>query len=116
MSRWSSLCQVVHSPSSQRRSAQSKNIMGSGGIEWHQWKKHKICSGLSSKDYFEILRQAYLEVNRPVALRQLENAVELKAETVEKMFLKANVKLNDEIKSVVRKANFISIDLKCILV
>ena len=59
--------------------------------------------------------QAYLEVNRPVALRQLENAVDLKAETVEKMFLKANVKLNDKIKIVVRKANFISIDLKCIL-
>ena len=88
--------------------------MGSCGIEWHQRKKHKNCSGLSSKDYFEILRQAYLEVNRPVALRKLENAAELEAEPVEKMFLKANVKLNDEIKSVVREANFISIDVKCI--
>ena len=33
---------------SRRESQQMADIMGSGGLAWHQWQKHGRCSGLSA--------------------------------------------------------------------
>lgn len=49
-----------------------RDFMDSGGLAWPQWKKHGTCSGLSAKDYFEISRQAFLDVNIPDAFRKQE--------------------------------------------
>jgi ribonuclease T2 len=66
------------------------DIMASGGLAWHQWKKHGRCSGLSSEQYFKIARQAYNAVVRPPVLRKLERAVKLPAAVIEEAFLKSN--------------------------
>jgi ribonuclease T2 len=66
------------------------DIMGTGGLAWHQWKKHGSCSGLDSADYFALSREAYARINRPEVFRKLDRAVSLPASVVEEAFLKAN--------------------------
>jgi ribonuclease T2 len=53
-------------------------VMGSGGLAWHQWKKHGRCSGLPSEDYFALARRAYetLALPRPAPPRPSAAAVE----------------------------------------
>jgi ribonuclease T2 len=42
-----------------RQTAAMADIMGSGGLAWHQWQKHGRCTGLSAEDYFATARFAY---------------------------------------------------------
>ena len=65
-------------------------IMGSGGLAWHQWKKHGTCSGLSARDYYRLSREAYAHINRPALLRKLTKPVQLPAKVIEQAFLEAN--------------------------
>ena len=66
------------------------DVMASGGLAWHQWKKHGRCSGLTSRDYFAAARDAYNAVVRPPVLRKLDHTVKLPASVVEEAFLKSN--------------------------
>lgn len=66
------------------------DIMGSGGLAWHQWKKHGRCSGLSAEDYYALSRTAYDRVARPEAFRRLREAVRIDAKVVEAAFMEAN--------------------------
>lgn len=66
------------------------DIMASGGLAWHQWKKHGRCSGLSSRAYFAAARSAYDAVVRPPVLRKLDHAVKLPASVIEDAFLQSN--------------------------
>lgn len=64
--------------------------MGSGGLAWHQWKKHGRCTGLSAEDYFALSRMAYARAERPEIFRRLREAVRVDAAVVEQAFLEAN--------------------------
>ena len=64
--------------------------MMSGGLAWHQWKKHGRCSGLSSEDYFRLSRLAYESVVRPEIFRRLPRDMALPPKVVEEAFLEAN--------------------------
>ena len=66
------------------------DIMGTGGLAWHQWKKHGVCAGLSSAAYYELSREAYASVVRPPVFRKLTKDVKLPASVVEDAWLKAN--------------------------
>ena len=66
------------------------DIMGTGGLAWHQWKKHGVCTGLSSATYYELSREAYASVVRPPVFRKLTKDVKLPASVVEDAWLKAN--------------------------
>ncbi len=66
------------------------DIMGSGGLAWHAWKKHGRCSGLTARAYFEASRRAFAQVTRPAALRALRDDVEIAPEVIEAAFLEAN--------------------------
>ncbi len=69
------------------------DIMGSGGLAWHQWKKHGRCSGLAPQAYFALSRQAYESVSRPEVLRRATEPVRLPACVVEAAFLEADADL-----------------------
>jgi len=88
-----SYCQSGQRPPSRTQTGAMADIMGTGGLAWHQWKKHGSCSGLDSKDYFALSREAYERVIRPAVFRKLDRAVTLPASVVEEAFLKANPKL-----------------------
>ncbi len=87
---WPSYCRTNQRAPSRSDTAAMADIMGSSGSAWHQWKKHGVCSGLSSQDYYRLARVAYEAVNRPTAFRRLTNPVRLPASVVQDAFLADN--------------------------
>ncbi|MEX3316495.1 ribonuclease T [Sulfitobacter sp. PS-8MA] len=85
-----SYCQNGQRPPSRAQTGAMADIMGSGGLAWHQWKKHGSCSGLDPAKYFALSREAYARITRPEVFRKLDRSVALPASVVEDAFLKAN--------------------------
>lgn len=100
---WPSYCRTPHRDASRGQTKAMADIMGSGGLAWHQWKKHGRCSGLSAKDYLEASRAAYNAVTRPAVLRKLKDPVKLPAKVVEEAFLEANPNLSPDMVTVTCK-------------
>lgn len=93
-----SFCHTVKRQPSRGMTNDMADIMGTGGLAWHQWKKHGTCTDLSASDYFALSRQAYESITRPLVFRKLDRAVKLPASVVEDAFLKDNPLLSrDEI-------------------
>ena len=95
-----SYCNTVERAPSRRETGEMADIMGSGGLAWHQWKKHGVCTGLSSNTYFDLSRQAYESITRPDVFRRLEEEVRLPASLVEEAFIKANPQLEPDMLTV----------------
>lgn len=87
---WPSWCRAATRDPSRGESAAMADIMGSGGLAWHQWKKHGRCSGLSAADYFRLSRLAYERIARPEVLRQLPRDLSVAPQVIEAAFLEAN--------------------------
>ncbi|QBF33506.1 ribonuclease T2 [Thalassococcus sp. S3] len=87
---WPSYCPTTHRAPSRQMTGAMADIMGSGGLAWHQWKKHGTCSGLSAAAYFSLSRDAYRTVTRPDVFRRLDRSVKLPASVIEDAFLEAN--------------------------
>lgn len=87
---WPSFCRTTAGDPSRSETAAMADIMGSPGLAWHQWKKHGRCAGVSSRQYFDLSRQAYDSVNRPEVFRTLDRPVRLPARVVEEAFLEVN--------------------------
>lgn len=85
-----SFCKTIERAPSRRMTAEMADIMGTGGLAWHQWKKHGSCTGLSAAAYYELSRAAYARIKRPEVFRKLDRMVKLPASVVEEAFLKAN--------------------------
>ncbi|MBY6140785.1 ribonuclease T2 [Leisingera daeponensis] len=91
---WPSYCRSAEAPPSRAMSRQMADIMGSAGLAWHQWKKHGTCSGLSARQYYTLMREAFTGVTRPAIFRKLDKPVTLPASVVEEAFLKENPALS----------------------
>jgi ribonuclease T2 len=87
---WPEYCKTAKRPPSRGMTNAMTDIMGSGGLAWHQWKKHGVCSGLEAADYYALSRRAYESVTRPAVFKKLGKSVRLPASVVEEAFLKAN--------------------------
>ena len=88
-----SYCRTSERAPSRGQTNAMADIMGTGGLAWHQWKKHGVCSGLSSAEYYELSRKAYASVQRPEVFRKLTKDIKLPASVVEDAWLKANPQL-----------------------
>lgn len=66
------------------------DLMPSAGLIRYQWRKHGSCSGLSQRDYFEVLRAARETVSIPQEFRRLDSYKTLDPDDAEAAFLKAN--------------------------
>lgn len=89
-SGWPDYCRSSERAPSRGMTGAMADIMGSGGLAWHQWKKHGSCTGLSARDYFRLSRLAYDGINRPPVLRKVTRPLRLPAHVIEEAFLKAN--------------------------
>ncbi len=85
-----SYCNTSARPPSRGETGAMVDVMASGGLAWHQWKKHGRCSGLTSQEYFAAARAAYNAVVRPPVLRKLDHTVKLPASVIEDAFLQSN--------------------------
>lgn len=97
---WPRDCRTDARDPSRKQTRAMTDIMGSGGLAWHQWKKHGRCSGLTARDYFDLSRDAYASVTRPEVLRKLKETVRLPATLVQEAFLKANPGMTDDMITV----------------
>lgn len=91
-----SFCQTIERAPSRRMTNDMADIMGTGGLAWHQWRKHGSCTGLSAPDYYALSRDAYAIINRPAIFRKLDREVRLPAAVVEEAFLKANPEMEPD--------------------
>jgi ribonuclease T2 len=87
---WPSNCQSNEGPPSRAETAAMADIMGSGGLAWHEWNTHGRCTGLSAEDYFALSRKAYASITIPKVLAQLDRDVTLPPSVVEDAFVEAN--------------------------
>lgn len=93
---WPQYCRSAKPDPSRRQSAAMADIMGSGGLAWHQWKKHGRCADLSGADYYALSRRAYERIVRPEVFRALPRDVSLPPKVVEAAFLEANPALQPD--------------------
>ncbi len=93
---WPQECAAAERDPPRARTEAMADIMGSGGLAWHQWKKHGRCTGLAADDYFAISRLAYDRVVRPPILRKLTRAVRVDARVIEAAFIEANPALTPD--------------------
>nr|WP_231704025.1 ribonuclease T2 [Cochlodiniinecator piscidefendens] len=104
---WPSYCNTVERNPSRSDTAEMADIMGSGGLAWHQWNKHGRCSGLSSDAYYALSREAYELVTRPTAFRRLQDDIRLPASVVQGAFLAENGGMTEDGLTVTCRENFI---------
>ena len=102
---WPSYCASAERAPSRADTRAMADIMGSAGLAWHQWRKHGVCSGLSSDAYFALSRQAYESVVRPEVFRKLTDPVKLPARVVEEAFLAANPGWEPDMVTITCKAD-----------
>ncbi|MEM7546386.1 MAG: ribonuclease T2 [Pseudomonadota bacterium] len=93
---WPSYCRTTARDPSRRMTAEMADIMGSGGLAWHQWKKHGRCTALSAMDYFALSREAYGGIGRPDILRRLPRDFDLPPKVIEDAFVEANPGLDPD--------------------
>jgi len=87
---WPERCRTIARDPTRSETAAMADIMGTGGLAWHQWQKHGRCSGLPARDYFALSRRAFGAVEKPAVLDRLDRPVDLPARVVEEAFLEAN--------------------------
>ena len=66
------------------------DIMPSMGLIGHQWRKHGRCTGLTQRDYFARVREAFERITLPSDLARGETARTLSSEEIERKFMEAN--------------------------
>jgi len=87
---WPQNCDTPHRDPSRRQSQEMGDIMGSGGLAWHQWQKHGRCSGMAADAYYRATREALAQVTIPAILDELEQDITLSPMVIEEAFLEAN--------------------------
>ncbi len=100
-------CVTSQRPPSRSDTGAMADIMGTAGLAWHQWRKHGVCSGLTSDAYYELSRDAYAQIERPQILRDLDRSVTLPAKLIEDAFLDANPTLEPDQITITCKQGYI---------
>lgn len=100
-------CDTNERPPSRSDTSAMADIMGTAGLAWYQWRKHGVCAGLSSDDYYAISRAAYARITRPAVFRALNREVSLPASLVEEAFLRDNPALQAYQITITCKAGYI---------
>ena len=104
---WPAHCPTNARAPSRAMTAGMADIMGSGGLAWHQWKKHGTCSGLSAASYFEAARKAFEQVTRPPAFRALDRQYTISAQVVEDAFIQSNPALQPDMITITCRDGYI---------
>ncbi len=76
---WPEYCQTSARDPARGQTAAMRDIMGSPGLAWYQWKKHGRCSGLGAAEYFNLSRRAFAAVKAPEISGDQLSAAEIEA-------------------------------------
>lgn len=102
-----SYCRTPERAPSRAMTAAMADVMGTGGLAWHQWKKHGACSGLDAAAYYALSREAFESVRLPPAFAALDKPIRLPARVVEAAFLKANPTWRPDMLTITCKNGYI---------
>ena len=91
---WPSYCRTKARDPLRRDSRAMADLMGSGGLAWHQWQKHGRCSGLSAEGYYAAIRAASARITVPDVFDDLDRTIRLPARVIEDAFIEANPDLS----------------------
>lgn len=86
-------CRTTARDPSREETAAMADIMGSGGLAWHEWKAHGRCSGLSAGDWLGLQRKAFGAITIPPLFARVSRELQVDPATVEAAFLEANPRL-----------------------
>ena len=70
------------------------DLMPARGLIINEWKKHGVCSGLTTRGYFETIRKARALIKIPTEYLEPKAAVTVSPDEVEEAFVKANPELD----------------------
>lgn len=87
---WPDYCNTRERDPSRRESQAMADVMGSGGLAWHQWQKHGRCTGLSAADYYQATRDALAAITIPAVFDDLSRDVSVPPPIIEEAFIEAN--------------------------
>lgn len=87
---WPQDCRTTARDPSRSETAAMKDVMGSVGLAWHEWRKHGRCTGLDPKGYFSHLREAAESVVIPPVLEEIDRDLRLPARVIEDAFIEVN--------------------------
>lgn len=87
---WPEYCDTDQRDPSRAQTGAMSDIMGDGGLAWHQWKKHGRCSGLTADTYFKATRFAFERLNWAPNLAKVERGIRARPEDIEAAFRDAN--------------------------
>lgn len=74
----------------QRQIDSMLDLMPSPRLVINQWRKHGLCAGESSGDYFKLVRTARENITIPEKFRGLDNWMSVSPNEVERAFIDAN--------------------------
>lgn len=97
---WPEYCETDARDPSRAQTAAMADIMGDGGLAWHQWKKHGRCSGLSADAYFATTRRAFAQLTLPDTLNAVERARQTNPAAVKSAFQAENPAFGPDMFSV----------------
>ncbi|WP_265515530.1 ribonuclease T2 [Nitratireductor luteus] len=83
------------------------DLMPSAGLIGHQWRKHGTCSGLSQRDYFDLVRKARERISVPESFKNPASPLLASPTGVETAFMDANEGLNAEGIAVTCRGRFL---------
>jgi len=73
-----------------------QDIMPSGSLVGHQWRMHGSCSGLSQRDYFGTVRQAYGKISIPKQFQNIRSSMEQGSYDIEHAFMDVNPGMRED--------------------
>lgn len=73
-----------------------QDIMPSGGLMGHQWRKHGSCTGLRQATYFALARKAREKINIPPEFSRLTAPLLISPKDVEERFISVNPGLEEQ--------------------
>jgi ribonuclease T2 len=82
-------CQTREPPPTPQEVTGMLDLFPTSGLARHEWRQHGTCSGLSVRNYFDVLRAAYGRVKLPAALPVQKNGT-VAPFAVEASFIAAN--------------------------
>ena len=91
---WPDYCNTRERDPSRRESQMMADVMGSGGLAWHQWQKHGRCTGLSAANYYQATRDALAAIEIPAVFDDLSRDVSVPPPIIEEAFIEANPDLS----------------------
>jgi ribonuclease T2 len=97
---WPEYCQAVNPAPSRIQTAAMADIMGASGLAWHQWNKHGSCSGLTSRAYYQHIRDALNVAEVPDLFSRIDRELTVSPDVIEAAFLEVNPEMGPDMMAV----------------